>query len=181
MMTKFVLLVVSIRQSINAMNTIHINARIESIFHTAWNQYMGALEMGIIHTPFPMVPAHIKKPTLLIEPRPVQYAGKYTTQDRTVYINSAYFPFIDSIESIESIDQSNCEQTVSHEIAHHLTLMIFPHFKQWHGPQFRHIMAGIGYRGDTYHKMSVSDAKARAVASRIVMKQKEKVSIIDLL
>lgn len=82
-------------------------------------------------------------------------AGRYYPHTRMIEINTAYF---------DGIDCENLDITIAHELAHHITAVLYPKASQWHGVEFRAVMQSIGYRGDTYHSMKRKDAVV--VASR---------------
>jgi hypothetical protein len=127
---------------------------VESSFNDSWKQYMGALELGILHNPFGIPESRITKPALRFICKGIGNAGLYEAwrAEQIITINTAYIPD-------NGILMAENKQTVAHELAHHLTYILTPSFKQWHGPEFKHIMKSIGYDGDTYHCMSVSSAK----------------------
>jgi hypothetical protein len=130
---------------------------VETIFHSTWKQYMGAIELGLISNPFGLLPQGIKKPQLICICKGVNYAGRYYPTGNIVQINTAYY---------DGVSDKNLKTTIAHEIAHHLQWVLFPHFKQWHGVEFRQIMQAIGYDGDTYHDMSPRVAASRAAKSK---------------
>jgi SprT-like family len=134
---------------------------VEAYFNSSWKQYMGALELGLLHNPLKLPESRIIKPALAFICKGIGDAGVYTAarSQQVVTVNTAYLP--DS-----GILTPENQVTVAHELAHHLTYVLMPQFKQWHGPEFKHIMQSIGYSGDTYHCMSVSSAKRVAAQTR---------------
>ena len=129
----------------------------ERHFHSIWNMYIEAIDMGLIYSPFGALQKGMKKPELVCICKGVQYAGRYFTAGNIMQINTAYYDGINDIQ---------LQQTIAHELAHHIQWMLFPQFKQWHGPEFRHIMQGIGYSGDTYHSMNPAIAAQRAARAK---------------
>lgn len=51
--------------------------------------------------------------------------------------------------------------TIGHEVAHIVTKIVYPHAKQAHGPEFRHVMNLFGLDGRTYHSMVVNTYLAK--------------------
>lgn len=82
-------------------------------------------------------------------------AGRYYPRTKVIEINTAYF---------DGMTCAPLDETIAHELAHHITAILYPKARQWHGVEFRAVMQSIGYRGDTYHSMKRKDAVA--VASR---------------
>jgi SprT protein len=70
------------------------------------------------------------------------------------------------------------ENTISHEIAHLVTKMIYPNAKQHHGPEFKKVHQWLGGTGSTYHQYDTSGVKVRKVKTYtyVCMCQKHKVS-----
>jgi predicted SprT family Zn-dependent metalloprotease len=130
---------------------------VEKLFHSIWQQYMDAIDSKLIINSLGVLQKGIKKPELVCICKGVNYAGRYFPSGNIMQINTAYYDGINDID---------LQQTIAHELAHHLQWMLFPQFKQWHGPEFRHIMQGIGYSGDTYHNMSPAVAVQRAKAAK---------------
>lgn len=60
------------------------------------------------------------------------------------------------------------ENTVSHEIAHLLTKVLYPNAKQAHGPEFKRVHRWMGGTGNTYHSYDVSGvAKKRKTTTYV--------------
>jgi len=51
------------------------------------------------------------------------------------------------------------ENTISHEIAHLVTRMLYPNAKQHHGPEFKRVHQWLGGTGETYHTYDTSSVK----------------------
>jgi predicted SprT family Zn-dependent metalloprotease len=49
--------------------------------------------------------------------------------------------------------------TIIHEVAHHVTVLLYPNAKQSHGPEFKWVMSKLGGRPNTYHQYDVSNTK----------------------
>ena len=130
---------------------------VEKLFHSIWQQYMDAIDSKLIINSFGVLQKGIKKPELVCICKGVNYAGRYFPSGNIMQINTAYYDGINDID---------LQQTIAHELAHHIQWMLFPQFKQWHGPEFRHIMQGIGYSGDTYHDMNPKIAAQRAAKAK---------------
>jgi hypothetical protein len=62
-------------------------------------------------------------------------------------------------------------RTIRHELAHIIQLLLFPHARQAHGPEFRSILQNVGWDSSTYHTYNVVEAKQVA--------KKHKVFLID--
>jgi len=85
------------------------------------------------------------------------YQPKWNGNKATVMINLAYY---------HGGNTSNLEQTIAHEIAHHITKCIYPKAIQWHGPEFKSVMQSIGFNGSTYHSMNVKMARSEAIKAK---------------
>lgn len=146
-----------------ALCLIEKELKIRAWYEETWQLFCAAptgIDSAVVHVPI-----------LEIVAKGTPFAGMYYYGRRfgvvgKIEINSAYF----DCESECSVNE--CKEIIAHELAHHLVINKFPKAKQAHGPEFRWIMNSIGYRGDTYHKFSVSKAKAVAV--------KHKNELIDL-
>jgi len=119
---------------------IHRQLEAESLFVKVWEQYASVMPQLLT----------ISKPAFRCVSKANRYAGMYYHRG-IVEINLAFdFP------------AGQLEETIAHEIAHHITRKLYPNAAQAHGPEFRYVMSQIGYKGDTYHTMDVSAAKQKA-------------------
>ena len=138
------------------MNLIEKEILIERLVGETWALY----QLSVIGA---MITAKsLAMPTLIVVSKGVRYAGRFIVSQKygfrpTIIMNSAY---------ITNDDITNLEETIAHELAHHIQWHLFPKAKQWHGVKFRFIMGAIGYDGNTYHYMSVRKAKETAIADR---------------
>jgi len=105
----------------------------------------------------------ISKPILRCTNRGTRTAGLYYRNQELVEIEISYIPDA-CITAGKLID--DVEETIAHEIAHHITRKLYPLAKQAHGPEFRSVMQAIGYDGSTYHTMNPKAAKRRAIAAK---------------
>lgn len=109
-----------------------------------------------------MVSNGIGQIPIVVTSKGIKTAGYYHAGSRYrnayITINAAYWN--GDIE--DAAGMKGIEETIAHEIAHHITHCMFPNAKQWHGTEFRFVMQAIGYDGNTYHYMNCKDAKQRA-------------------
>ena len=132
------------------MHSIEKEILVESLYAKAFAQYQQSVIGGY------MTKHGITMPILKFECKGKGTAGYYSpAKPASICINLAYY---------NGGDTTNLETTIAHELAHHITHMVWPHCKQWHGAEFRMVMQAIGYDGDTYHHMS--KAVAKQVAQR---------------
>jgi len=138
------------------MHTIEKEMLVARLYKECWLLY----QCSVIGSN--MIIAHCYNdtlPLLVMECKGIGKAGhyrpKWNGRPAAIMINIAYY---------DGGSTKDLETTIAHELAHHIAHCIWPQCKQWHGPEFRSVMAAIGYDGSTYHRMSVSGAKV--VASR---------------
>jgi len=136
------------------MHTIEKEILAEALYGKIFNSYRQGVMGGYI------VKHGITLPLLQFECTGKGAAGYY----RPVFGSRIRAEIVVNLAYYNGGSTTNLETTIAHELAHHITHCIWPHCKQWHGPEFRMIMQSIGYSGDTYHNMSV--AVARKVAQR---------------
>lgn len=112
-------------------------------YYAIWQHYMGAYELGLLPT------NSATSSQILVAPQPtivyskLRYLGRYAAPrlhpkliPAQLYINLAYHIIMQDNESLDN--------TIAHELAHHLQWKLCPQFKHWHGPEFRQIMRAIG-------------------------------------
>ena len=138
------------------MHTIEKEVLVEALYRKIFNSYCHGVMGGYI------VKHGIRLPLLRLECTGKGAAGYYrppfvTRMRAEIMVNLAYY---------NGGATANLETTIAHELAHHIAHCIWPHCKQWHGPEFRMVMQSIGYSGDTYHNMSVSVARKVAQKSK---------------
>ena len=104
-----------------------------------WNMYMGALELGLLPNPASIPANKLIPPSLDCHYTKTQYLGRFHAREWKVEINLAYYVVMQ--------DKEQLDDTIAHELAHSLQWKLCPQFKDWHGKEFRQIMAAIGYKG----------------------------------
>ena len=77
---------------------------------------------------------------LQIDPKPRRknVLAFYFISTKTVHLNDVL---------LETLSETTIKQTVIHEIAHHITPILYPHHKQAHGPEFKSIDKALGGLG----------------------------------
>ena len=78
---------------------------------------------------------------LVIDPKPYRKnaLAYYNPNTETVHLNDVL---------LNTLNETTIKQTIIHEIAHHLTPILYPNHKQAHGPEFKRIdksLGGLGY------------------------------------
>lgn len=127
---------------------------IESIkndMQEAWNKYSEIYNLS-----------KIRMPEVIFVNSPRGNAGKAYLSTNKVEFNIAY-----------AMAGEEFLTTIYHELAHIICYHIFPHAKQFHGPEFKSIMNSQGFKGDTYHTYNVKAAK------EIARKKENKILLID--
>lgn len=74
---------------------------------------------------------------LVIDPKPLRknVLAFYKPNTSTVHLNDVL---------LNTLSETTIKQTIIHEIAHHLTPILFPNHKQAHGPEFKRIDKSLG-------------------------------------
>lgn len=93
---------------------------------------------------------------LVFDPKPLRknVLAFYRPSTKTVHLNDVL---------LSTLNEITIKQTIIHEIAHHLTPILFPNHKQAHGPEFKRIDKSLGGLGRA--KAPVDDFDAFEVAS----------------
>ena len=81
----------------------------------------------------------------------------YTPNTKTVHLNNVL---------LSTLSEITIKQTIIHEIAHHLTPILFPEHKQAHGPEFKRIDKSLGGLGRAKAPADDYDAFQRASTTR---------------
>lgn len=105
-------------------------------------------------------------PEIVWNSKVANWAGKAYRRSHRVEFNLSYF--------CTHPNWKDLEETVAHELCHVAQYRIYPQAKQAHGPEFRNLMAILGYSGDTYHYMDTQAAKKAAKGVR------EDITLFDL-
>jgi SprT protein len=66
-------------------------------------------------------------------------------------------------EVLMNENQSEFAQTIAHELAHLYTRELYPHAKQAHGPEFKYVLAKMGYEPRRCHHYDVSSVSTKKV------------------
>ena len=140
--------------NVKILHSVEIDLRIKDITATVWSHYCGAKDLGLLTLGNTASAWSIPKCRTVFSASNI--AGCAYRHVNRIEINAAFF-LEDTI-----VTYSNLEETIAHEIAHVIQFKHWPSAKQAHGPEFRSIMASIGYTGNTYHRMNVSVAKQAA-------------------
>lgn len=96
---------------------------------------------------------------LVIDPKPLRknVLAFYKPSTKTVHLNDVL---------LNTLNETTIKQTIIHEIAHHLTPVLFPNHKQAHGPEFKRIDKSLGGLGRAKAPADDYDAFTRASSTR---------------
>lgn len=96
---------------------------------------------------------------LVIDPKPLRknVLAFYRPSTKTVHLNDVL---------LNTLNETTIKQTIIHEIAHHLTPVLFPSHKQAHGPEFKGIDKSLGGLGRAKAPADDFDAFQRASSTR---------------
>lgn len=100
-----------------------------------------------------------KELELVIDPKPIRknVMAFYRPGTSTVHLNDVL---------LNTLNETTIKQTIIHEIAHHLTPVLFPNHKQAHGPEFKRIDKSLGGLGRAKAPADDFDAFQRASSTR---------------
>lgn len=96
---------------------------------------------------------------LVIDAKPLRknVLAFYKPNTKTVHLNDVL---------LNTLNETTIKQTIIHEIAHHLTPILFPNHKQAHGPEFKRIDKSLGGLGRAKAPADDYDAFQRASSIR---------------
>ena len=96
---------------------------------------------------------------LVIDPKPLRrnVLAFYRPSTETVHLNDVL---------LNTLNETTIKQTIIHEIAHHLTPVLFPSHKQAHGPEFKKIDKSLGGLGRAKAPADDFDAFQMASSTR---------------
>ena len=96
---------------------------------------------------------------LVIDTKPLRKntLAFYRPSTKTVHLNDVL---------LNTLNETTIKQTIIHEIAHHLTPVLFPNHKQAHGPEFKRIDKSLGGLGRAKAPADDYDAFQRASSTR---------------
>jgi predicted SprT family Zn-dependent metalloprotease len=66
-----------------------------------------------------------------------------------------------SVDYLKEFPEQVLTRTVAHEVCHHYVSKYIPQAKQFHGPEFRSLMKGLGVDHSTRHSMKLSGSEVR--------------------
>lgn len=99
------------------------------------------------------------KVSLQIDAKPLRknVLAFYRPSTKTVHLNDVL---------LNTLNETTIKQTIIHEIAHHLTPVVYPNHKQAHGPEFKRIDKLLGGLGRAKAPADDYDAFQRASSTR---------------
>lgn len=107
--------------------------------------------------------AVLKFPKIKSIPIPtVQFFSKSSVAGKAFY--EEFYVSFNEILALENSEEFST--TIAHELAHLITYVVYPNFKQHHGPEFKSVMEKLGYDYRTYHTYNTSSVSTKRVKTR---------------